>query len=122
MVASGIKPSCLITDRTLTAAVQRLCLDWTDESAAEGFSHVYGQQRRAARELVIAGEVFLRLRPRRPEDGLVAPLHVQRLPGEIPPLCCSGRAATGTIIRQGIEFDRIAKGWPITSCAPIPAT
>jgi capsid protein len=33
-------------------------LDWTDETDAEGFTDFYGLQRRAAREVFIAGEVF----------------------------------------------------------------
>ena len=70
VVGDGIKPSSLIADPDLKARVQRLWLDWTDESDAEGFTDFYGQQRRAAREVFIAGEVFFRFRPRRPQDGL----------------------------------------------------
>jgi lambda family phage portal protein len=109
VVGSGIKPSSLITDSALKAAVQRLWLDWTDESDAEGFTDFYGQQRRAAREVFIAGEVFLRFRPRRPEDGLVVALQIQMLPAEMLPLHRNERGANGTIIRQGIEFDRIGR-------------
>ena len=46
--------------------MQQLWLDWTDEADAEGFTDFYGLQRRAAREVFIAGEVFFRFRPRRP--------------------------------------------------------
>jgi len=109
VVGTGIKPSSLISDSALKAEVQRLWLDWTDESDAEGFTDFYGQQRRAAREVFIAGEVFLRFRPRRPEDGLVVPLQIQMLPSEMLPLHRNERGANGTIIRQGIEFDRIGR-------------
>jgi lambda family phage portal protein len=109
VVGNGIKPSSLITDSALKATVQRLWLDWTDESDAEGFTDFYGQQRRAAREVFIAGEVFLRFRPRRPEDGLVVPLQIQMLPSEMLPLHRNERAANGNTIRQGIEFDRIGR-------------
>ncbi len=70
VVGAGIKPSSLIQDAGLKAEVQRLWLDWTDEADAEGFTDFYGLQRRVAREVFLAGEVFLRFRPRRPEDGL----------------------------------------------------
>jgi hypothetical protein len=33
----------------------------------------------------IAGEVFLRFRPRRPSDGLSVPLQLQMLPAEMLP-------------------------------------
>ena len=48
VVGAGIKPSSLIGDSALKAAVQKLWLAWTDESDAEGFTDFYGQQRRAA--------------------------------------------------------------------------
>ena len=79
-VGTGIKPSSGIADAVLKDRVQRLWLRWTDESDAEGLTDFYGQQRRAARELFIAGEVFFRIRRRRPEDGLSVPLQLQMLP------------------------------------------
>jgi len=109
VVGAGIKPSSLIADPTLKAKVQRLWLDWTDESDAEGFTDFYGQQRRAAREVFIAGEVFFRFRPRRTEDGLVVPLQLQMIPSEMLPLTRNETTAGGNIIRQGIEFDKIGR-------------
>ena len=61
------------------------------------------------REVFIAGEVFLRFRPRRPEDRLAVPLQIQMLPAEMLPLHRNERAANGHVIRQGIEFDRIGR-------------
>ena len=108
VVGAGIKPSSLIGDPKLKAAVQRLWLDWTDEADAEGFTDFYGLQRRVAREIFIAGEVFLRFRPRRPGDGLSVPLQLQMIPAEMLPL---GRTEPwgGNPVRQGIEFDRIGR-------------
>lgn len=109
VVGDGIKPSSLIADADLKARVQRLWLDWTDDSDAEGFTDFYGQQRRAAREVFIAGEVFFRFRPRRPEDGFVVPLQLQMIPSEMLPLTRNELTAGGNVIRQGIEFDRIGR-------------
>ncbi|MFN3727516.1 MAG: phage portal protein [Allosphingosinicella sp.] len=109
VVGDGIKPSSLIADADLKARVQRLWLDWTDDSDAEGFTDFYGQQRRAAREVFIAGEVFFRFRPRRPEDGLMVPLQLQMIPSEMLPLSRNEQVAGGSVIRQGIEFDRIGR-------------
>ncbi|MCX8016974.1 MAG: phage portal protein, partial [Rhodocyclaceae bacterium] len=58
-VGAGIKPSSRIEDEALRAAVHRLWSEWTDEADAEGLTDFYGLQRRAARELFIAGEVFV---------------------------------------------------------------
>ncbi|MGD9506951.1 MAG: phage portal protein [Geminicoccaceae bacterium] len=109
VVGDGIKPSSLIGDPELKARVQRLWLDWTDDSDAEGFTDFYGQQRRAAREVFIAGEVFFRFRPRRPEDGLTVPLQLQMIPSEMLPLTRNEPLPGGNVIRQGIEFDRIGR-------------
>ena len=108
-VGTGIKPSSGIGDAVLKERVQRLWLRWTDESDAEGLTDFYGQQRRAARELFIAGEVFFRIRPRRPEDGLSVPLQLQMLPAEMLPLNHNQLLENGHRIRQGIEFDRIGR-------------
>jgi lambda family phage portal protein len=109
VVGAGIKPSSLIGDAGLKAAVQRLWLQWTDDSDAEGLTDFYGQQRRAARELFIAGEVFFRFRPRRPEDGLVVPLQLQMIPSEMLPLSRTEVLPSGNTIRQGIDIDRIGR-------------
>jgi lambda family phage portal protein len=109
VVGAGIKPSSSVTDPALKAQIQKLWLAWTDDSDAEGLTDFYGQQRRAAREVFIAGEVFFRFRPRRPEDGLAVPLQLQMLPSEMLPLTRNETLANGNLIRQGIEFDRIGR-------------
>jgi lambda family phage portal protein len=105
----GIKPISKIADPARKEELQRLWLAWTDEADAEGLTDFYGLQRRAAREVFIAGEVFFRIRPRRAGDGLSVPLQLQMLPAEMLPLEQSGTAANGNTIRQGIEFDRIGR-------------
>lgn len=109
VVGSGIKPSSLIADAATKAAVQRLWLEWTDDSDAEGFTDFYGQQRRAAREVFMTGEVFFRFRPRRPSDGLAVPLQLQMIPSEMLPLTRNEVQPGGGLIRQGIEFDRLGR-------------
>lgn len=109
VVGAGIKPSSLVQDAKLKEALQRLWLDWTDEADSEGFTDLYGLQRRAAREVFIAGEVFFRFRSRRPEDGLIVPLQLQMIPSEMLPSTRSERLANGNVVRQGIEFDAIGR-------------
>lgn len=115
VVGAGIKPSSLIAAPTLKARVQKLWLDWTDEADAESYTDFYGLQRRAAREVFIAGEVFFRFRPRRPQDGLTVPLQLQMIPSEMLPLSKNevirglDPRTSGNVIRQGIEFDAIGR-------------
>ena len=108
-VGDGISPNSSIAQASRKDAVQRLWLAWTDDADAEGLTDFYGLQRRAAREMFMTGEVFLRFRPRRPEDGLVVPLQVQMLPSEMLPLAHNAVDGNGNTVRQGIEFDRVGR-------------
>jgi len=108
-VGDGIKPISKIADAARKEELQRLWLAWTDEADAEGLTDFYGLQRRAAREVFLAGEVFFRFRPRREGDGLSVPVQLQMLPAEMLPLEQTGVSAAGNPIRQGIEFDRIGR-------------
>jgi lambda family phage portal protein len=91
------------------SALQQLWTDWTDEADADGLTDFYGLQRRLGRELFIAGEVFIRLRPRFLSDGLSVPLQLQVLPSEMLPLWMTQPVGNGNQIRQGIEFDGIGR-------------
>jgi len=108
-VGDGIKPISQIADAARKEELQRLWLAWTDEADSEGLTDFYGLQRRAAREVFLAGEVFFRIRPRRSSDGLSVPLQLQMLPAEMLPLHQTGMAGNGNAIRQGIEFDRVGR-------------
>ena len=108
-VGAGIKPSSLVQDPARKAAIQSAWRCWTDESDAEGLTDFDGQLRRAARELFIAGEVFLRFCPRRLSDGLSVPLQLQMLPAEQLPVTLTQPAPNGNAIRQGIEFDGLGR-------------
>lgn len=108
-VGTGLKPSSNIKEAAHKEALHKLWARWTDESDAEGLTDFYGQQRRAARELFIAGEVFFRFRPRRKNDGLSVPLQLQMLPAEMLPLYDNRTLSNGHMIRQGIEFDAVGR-------------
>ncbi|MEG3637656.1 phage portal protein [Magnetococcus sp. PR-3] len=104
-VGAGIKPSSLIQDAVLKDQLQRLWLDWTDEADADGLTDFYGLQAMVARALFEAGECFIRLRPRRVEDGLSVPLQLQLLPAEQLPLEKSEQLPYGREVLMGVEFD-----------------
>lgn len=108
-VGAGIKPSPLVEDAAVKAALQRAWLRWTDESDADGLTDFYGQQALAARAMFEAGECFLRFRPRRPEDGLSVPLQIQLLESEQLPLDDNRDLPGGQVVRSGIQFDAIGR-------------
>ena len=109
LVGDGIKPSSLITDAALRDQVQKLWLAWTDEADADGLTDFYGLQAMVAREMFVAGECFVRLRPRRAEDGLLVPLQLQLLQSEMLPFEKTEVDPNGNRIRCGIEFDLIGR-------------
>ena len=109
LVGDGIKPSSLIEDPALRDRVQRLWLAWTDEADADGLTDFYGLQAMVAREMFVAGECFVRLRPRRAEDGLLVPIQLQLLQSEMLPFDATETAPNGNRIRCGIEFDGIGR-------------
>jgi lambda family phage portal protein len=110
LAGSGIMPSWSIEgDATRKTALQNAWKTWTDESDAEGLTDLYGQMRRGARELFIAGEFFVRRRPRYLSDGLSVPVQIQMLPSEQLPVELSMELAGGNYVRQGIEFDKIGR-------------
>lgn len=109
LVGDGIKPSSLIEDPALRDQVQRLWLAWTDEADSDGLTDFYGLQAMVAREMFVAGECFVRLRPRRAEDGLLVPIQLQLLQSEMLPFEKTEATANGNRIRCGIEFDAIGR-------------
>jgi lambda family phage portal protein len=108
-VGTGIKPSSLIADAERKKAIQAAFLAWTDEADADGLTDFYGLQALAAGASFEAGECFIRLRPRRAEDGLTVPLQLQVLESELLPLTDNRTAPNGNVIRCGIEFNGIGK-------------
>lgn len=79
--------------------------EWADEADSENLTDFYGLLRRVGRELFVAGECFIRRRPRYLSDGLSVPLQLQLMPSEICPTEWMLKLESGNWIRQGIEFD-----------------
>ena len=109
VVGAGMKPSSLVEDGALKDQIQRVWLAWTDEADADGLTDFYGLQAMAARAMFEAGECFLRIRLRRPDDGLSVPLQLQMLSSEHLPLSKCETLPNGNEIIFGIELDRIGR-------------
>lgn len=109
LVGTGIKPSPQIEDADLKKAVAQAWLDWTDESDADGLTDFYGQQAIMAAEMFEAGECFVRMRARRPEDGLSVPLQLQILPSEMLPSELNIDMGAQGRVECGIQFGPIGQ-------------
>lgn len=105
LIGAGIKPSPINDSATLRKQMNLLWSDWCDECDADGLTDFYGLQTMVGRAIFEAGEVFVRFRPRLPEDGLAVPLQLQLLESEMVPFNLNERAPNGNYIMNGVEFD-----------------
>ncbi len=108
IVGTGIIARPKTKKATLKAKLTELWDEWIKYSDADGVQDFYGQEALAARTWEEAGEVFVRLRPRRLDDGLRVPLQIQLIEPELCP-AFDRDLPNGNRIRQGIELDRIGR-------------
>ena len=110
VVGEGIRPRVpsSVSDEK-RKAVRKLWKRWIREADADNQTNYYGMQERVAREVYIAGEVFIRRRIRRPGDMRSVPLQLQLLPSEMLDLSYNINLDNGNYIRMGIEFDKIGR-------------
>ncbi|UYM16199.1 phage portal protein [Endozoicomonas euniceicola] len=109
VIGKGITPKSLIEDDRLRIQVQDLFVEWSAESDADGLLSFTGQQSLITRSMFEAGECFVRLRPRRLEDGLSVPLQLQVLESEFVPIHYNQTLPSGNVIKGGIEFNRLGQ-------------
>ncbi|MGO2705740.1 MAG: phage portal protein [Pseudomonas helleri] len=105
LIGTGITPRPKTEDDTLRKLQQNLWDDWVDESDADGLTDFYGQQALIARTVEVAGECFVRLRPRSLDEDLAVPLQLQVLAPEFVPHDKFEPCKNGNSIRAGIEFN-----------------
>lgn len=108
-IGTGITPMPMVKDKATRAAINTLWNDWAIEADADERLDYYGLQAMVAREMYESGECFIRLRPRRPKDGLAVPLQLQVLAAEYVPHTKHETAAGGNSIAAGIEFNGIGQ-------------
>lgn len=110
VVGDGIVPESRAKRAADRKTLDALWAEWVPQCDADGAADLYGLVAGAYRAMEQDGEVLVRLRTRRPEDGLAVPLQIQLL--EIDYLDSSKTATTseaGGPIVAGIEFDRLGK-------------
>lgn len=111
-VGWGITPKPVGPNAAAVARTRELWKAWagTAQCDAEGRLNFYGLQELALRTVVEAGEVLIRRRWRRPEDGFAVPLQIQILePDFIDSSKESDTSLAGGPIVQGIEFDKLGR-------------
>lgn len=101
-IGCGIQPFPKIADAGLRAELLQLWNDWTPHADADGVNDFGAWQNLITRAALESGEVFIRLRPRRPADGLPVPLQVQALEADLLPIHHNSSTPR---IRQGIELN-----------------
>lgn len=109
IIGYGITPRADSSNAKLNKAANSLFDRWIKQCDADGVLDFYGMQTLACREMVEAGEVLIRRRNRRPEDGLVVPLQLQLLEPDLLDATKMSDLLNGGRIVQGIEFDVIGR-------------
>jgi len=105
VVGTGITPRSLAKNG---AVVDGLWAQFVRQADADGRLDLYGIQAAAYRAMEQDGEVLIRLRNRRPQDGLAVPLQLQLLEIDWLDSGKSGTVGSNTII-NGIEYDPIGR-------------
>lgn len=109
LIGVGIIPRFKRVKGARKQVVLDLWNDFVAQCDADGVNTFYGLQTLAVRTWLVPGEVFIRKRPRRADDGLAVPLQVQLIEPEFVPLLDADTYVgmpAGNRIRQGIELDR----------------
>ena len=107
-IGCGIRPRPNLPDPEQRAALLTLWEDWTRYADADAALDFYGLQTLLTRARLESGEVFIRLRPRRPSDGLPVPLQLHILEADLLPVRHNSTAGNNKI-RQGIERNAIGQ-------------
>lgn len=113
LIGVGIRPRFKrIPEGPRRDALVDLWDDWAKEADADGVLDFYGLQTLAVRAWLESGEVFMRLRPRRPDVPLTVPFQVQLVEADYVPMFDADvqrGMPDGNRIRQGIEFNNYGR-------------
>jgi lambda family phage portal protein len=107
-VGSGITPRSLHPDPKVRQLIRETFEKWTKQADANGTLDFYGLETLACRTIQRDGEVLIRKRFRRLEDGLTVPFQLQLIEADHLPYWKSESTPTG-YTRAGIEFDLIGR-------------
>ncbi len=111
VVGSGILPSIKSASGVRTKRVKELLAQHLETTAvdADGRLNLYGLQALAMATIVEAGEVLIRMRPRRAEDKFALPFQLQVLEPDFLDTSVDGMQTNGNLAIQGVEFSAIGR-------------
>lgn len=112
LIGTGIVARMVKGEKSLRDRANESWNEFIRYSDADGVLNFYGQQLLGTRSLAGAGEVFLRFRYRRPQDGLRTPLQIQLYEPDMVPMLDTTNwtgLPRGNVIRSGIELDYIGR-------------
>jgi len=106
-VGGGIIPKPATGDDRLDREIAAAFAEWMETCDAEEQSDFYGLQDLAVQTIAESGDVLMRRRRRRSEDGLAIPLQLQLMEPDHLDLTHVRNMTTGFDIINGIELDRL---------------
>lgn len=109
VVGEGILPSSRAEDEKTRLTLDALWKNWMPLSDADGGTDFHGLEALAYRAMEQDGEVLVRIRSRRPEDGLPVPLQIQVLEIDYLDTSKNGKGEAGGPIVSGVELDALGK-------------
>jgi lambda family phage portal protein len=109
IIGSGINPRWQVNDPVIKVQLQQLWDDWVEEADFNETLNFYGLQSLICRGLIDAGEIFCRLIPRPPGDGLSVPLQLQLLEADHLDEAYSTIWDNGNEVRMGVEINAEGK-------------
>lgn len=105
-VGVGITPVFGSSDTAFNEACETLWPQWVAQSGSEGALNFYGQLVQAVRARRVAGEVFIRRRPRPTSWGLAVPFQLQVIDAAQVPTELNERLRNGNRIVAGKEYNK----------------
>lgn len=109
VVGNGIRAKCTHPDEATRKAVDELWQRWQEQCSAEMDLEWYGLQTLAVTSWLESGEVLVRRRWRRIEDGLAVPLQLELIEADQLWEMKNEPLPTGGTIVQGVEFNPIGQ-------------
>ena len=109
-IGYGITTTPIAANKTRSKELNAAWKNWSEstECDADGMQTLYGLQNLAMRSICESGEVLVRRRWRRPEDGLSVPMQLQVIEPDFLDSTKDGRIDTGFIV-QGVQFNKIGQ-------------
>jgi len=109
MIGEGITPISQAKDERTKKRIDELWAQWIHVCDADGGTDFYGLQSIAYRAMEQDGECLIRLRARKREDGLPAPLQIQVLEIDYLDSMKTGKGSFGGHIFNGIETNALGQ-------------